>query len=99
MAHDKLAKAGKLGTTAKRVSKAKVAATESLNLSFEQWLEAYSASYAKPVRAGTTSQMGAKRGKKPSSATFHASYQKPVVGDRKQLRDPMKKRKTEVSWS
>ena len=99
LAHDKLAKAGKLGTTAKRVSKAKVAATESLNLSFEQWLEAYSASYAKPVRAGTTSQMGAKRGKKPSSATFHASYQKPVVGDRKQLRDPMKKRKTEVSWS
>ena len=145
LAHDKLAKAGKLGTTAKRVSKAKVAATEAykqgpattagqkkamnkaidnlvnnpkkvpefakgplkplkmqkedVNMSFEQWLEAYSASYAKPVRAGTTSQMGAKRGKKPSSATFHASYQKPVVGDRKQLRDPMKKRKTEVSWS
>ena len=99
LAHDKLAKAGKLGTTAKRVSKAKVAATEGLNLSFEQWLEAYSASYAKPVRAGTTSQMGAARGKKPSSATFHSSYAKPVVGDRKQLKDPMKKRKTEVSWS
>ena len=71
---------------------------EDLNLSFEQWLEAYSASYG-TVRAGTTSKMGAARGKKPSSGTFGSSYNKPVVGDRKQLRDPMKKRKTEVSWS
>ena len=71
---------------------------EDLNLSFEQWLEAYSASYG-TVRAGTTSKMGAARGKKPSSGTFGSSYNKPVVGDRKQLRDPTKKRKTEVSWS
>jgi hypothetical protein len=38
LAHDKIAKAGKLGTTAMRVSKAKVAAKEDVDVSFENFV-------------------------------------------------------------
>tara|TARA_R110002074_G_scaffold8525_1_gene34989 strand:- start:3766 stop:6414 length:2649 start_codon:yes stop_codon:yes gene_type:complete len=38
LAHDKIAKAGKLGTTAMRVSKAKVAAKEDVDMSFENFV-------------------------------------------------------------